>query len=373
MHMSIARTIAIAHKEIRHIRRDPRILFLTVVAPAFVLFLLGYTFAVDLQLIRIGVLDQDHSAEGRRYLATLTADTNIRIARYIHNYVEIEDLLVRAAADAVVVIPPGFGASLLTGNPLPLQLVQDGSDYYQSEQVYSEMAERTSRFGLNLARGGRTPLVPPLTLQTRALYNTTLKSAPAMVPALMAAAFCFPAIAVALACTREAEQGSYETLLSTPIRMPEYIAGKLIPYLVLGTLGALLAWALAVWWFRVPFRGTLWSYTLLADVFLLSLMSLSMLIGSIVVNQQQAIVIIVIVFFIPTFFLSGLAFPLESETTFTRVLELTLPAPNYVIINRGVFLKGLDAAELQVQTLNLLRISLAAIVASFVFTRREIA
>ena len=77
MHMSIARTIAIAHKEIRHIRRDPRILFLTVVAPAFVLFLLGYTFAVDLQLIRIGVLDQDHSAEGRRYLATLTADTNI--------------------------------------------------------------------------------------------------------------------------------------------------------------------------------------------------------------------------------------------------------------------------------------------------------
>ena len=371
--MSLARAIAIARKEIRHIRRDPRILFLTVVAPAFVLFLLGYTFAVDLQIIRIGVLDLDHSATGRRYVATLTGDENIRIVRYVNDYVEIEDLLVRAAADAVVVIPRGFGASLLAGNPMALQLVQDGSDYYQSEQVYAEIAERTSMFALNLARGGEAALASPLTLQTRALYNTTMKSAPAMVPALMAAAFCFPAIAVALACTRESEQGSYETLLSTPIRIPEYIAGKLVPYLCLGTLGALLAWAVAVWWFKVPFRGTLGSYVFLADVFLLSLMSLSMLIGAIVVNQQQAVIIIVIVFFIPTFFLSGLAFPLDPGTAFTRVLELTLPATNYVIINRGVFLKGLGAAELQVHILNLLRIGLVAIVASLILTRRKIA
>lgn len=371
--MSIVRTIAIARKEMRHIRRDPRILFLTVVAPAFVLFLLGYTFAVDLQLIRIGVLNFDHSSMARRYLATLTGDKDVQIVRYVRDYAEIEDLLVRAAADAAVVIPPGFGASLLAGDPLPLQLVQDGSDYHQSERIYSELAERTSKFWLDLMRRGQVTVVSPLTLQTRALYNTTLKAVPAMVPALMAAAFCFPAIAVALACTREIEQGSYETLLSTPIGVPEYIVGKLVPYLSLGTLGALLAWALAVWWFKVPFRGTLGSYTLLADVFLLSLMSLSMLIGAIVVNQQQAVIIIVIVFFIPTFFLSGLAFPLDPGTTFTRVLELTLPATNYVIMNRGVFLKGLGAAELQGHILNLLRIGLAAIVASLILTRRKIA
>jgi ABC-type multidrug transport system permease subunit len=194
-----------------------------------------------------------------------------------------------------------------------------------------------------------------------------------MVPGLMAAAFCFPAIAVALACTREIEHGSYESLLSTPMRMPEYLLGKLLPYLGVGSLGALLSWLLALLWFQVPFRGTLGSFTVLALVFLLSLMSLSILIGSASGNQRHAVIIIVLTFFIPTFFMSGLLQPLEAGSPSARVLKLILPAANYVTINRGVFLKGLGVDGLGREVGNLLRISGVALLASYLLARRKVA
>jgi ABC-type multidrug transport system permease subunit len=189
----------------------------------------------------------------------------------------------------------------------------------------------------------------------------------------MSAAFCFPAVAVAVACTREVEHGSYEGLLSTPLTVPEYLVGKLLPYLAVGSVGALLSWVLALVWFRVPFRGSLFSYLFLAAVFLLSLMSISILVGSMARNQRHVIIIIVLIYFIPTFFMSGLLTPLESGALSTRVLRLILPAANYVRINRALFLKGMAMSELVPEITSLLRISGVSLVASVVLARRKVA
>jgi len=189
----------------------------------------------------------------------------------------------------------------------------------------------------------------------------------------MAMAFSFPAIAAALACTRETERGSYEGLLSTPIRPIEYLLGKLLPYLTLGTAGTLLSWALACWWFRVPFRSSLGDYVALTAVFMLSLVSLSLLIGVTMASQRHAIVIVVFLFFIPSFFLSNLIQPLERGSVMERVLMVTLPATNYVDISRALFLKGASVRELQGYTMNLLRISGAAIAASLLLFRKKVA
>jgi ABC-type multidrug transport system permease subunit len=207
----------------------------------------------------------------------------------------------------------------------------------------------------------------------RSLYNPALKWVYSMVPALMAASFCFPAIAAALACTRERENGSYEGLLSSPVKVPEYVLGKLLPYLGVGTLGAALAWGVAILWFGVPFRGSILGYLLLALVFLLSLLSVSILIGNAAANQRQAIIAIVLVFFLPTFFMSGMIQPLEPGSTQTEVLKRVLPAANYVTINRGVFLKGMSPTELRPEITNLLRVCVVALTASLIVTRRKVA
>ncbi|MBN1401701.1 MAG: ABC transporter permease [Anaerolineae bacterium] len=371
--MSLRRTIAIAHKELRHIYRDRQILFITLLAPVFVLFLLANTFSLDTETMRIGVMDRDHSPASRRYIEALTAEGTVRVVCMCADYEEIDHLLVRGEAAAVIVIPPNFGASLAAQQPEILLAVIDSSDYFQGRGTYVDLAARTMAFAESQARMGTSPPIPPLQFSSRSLYNPTLKWLHSMVPGLMAAAFCFPAIAVALACTREIEQGSYESLLSTPMRMPEYILGKLLPYLGVGSLGAFFSWMLALLWFRVPFRGTLGSFIVLALAFLLSLMSLSILIGTASGNQRHAVIIIVLTFFIPTFFMSGLLRPLEADSPFAQVLKLILPAANYVTINRGVFLKGLGLDQLGREVTSLLRISGMALLASYLVARRKVA
>jgi ABC-2 type transport system permease protein len=370
--MSPRRTLALVRKELRHIARDPQLLFMVLVAPTFVLFLLAYTFAADLETIRIGVMDNDHSPTSRAYVNALVSDGELRLVSTFVRYAETEASLQHGDVNVVVVIPPGWGEALAAGREATVQLIADGSDYHQSRNYVQNVRRRTQAFGATQATGVDA-IQAPVEVRRRALYNAPLKWIDAMIPGLMAMAFSFPAIAAALACTRETEHGSYEGLLSTPIRPAEYLLGKLLPYWVIGTAGTLLSWALAYWWFRVPFLGALSDYVLLTAVFMLSLISISLLIGVTMANQRHAIVIVIFIFFIPSFFLSNLLLPLDTDSLMEQVLMSVLPATNYVDMSRALFLKGAGIHELRGYTLNLLRISGIALLASLLFSRRKVA
>lgn len=370
--MFFVRLLAIARKEIRHIARDPQITFMAVIAPAFVLFLLAYVFAVDARTSRIGVMDLDRSPTSREVVSKLTASGELMVVRECRDYDEIGHLLTRGEAQGVLVIPHGFGESVAAGYPEPLQAVVDASDYFGYQSTSASLSMRIAALDLTLVPP--TDLnQAPLIVQTRNLFNPTGKWLYVMVPGLMAAAFCFPAIAVALASTREVERGSYESLLCTPMRTSEYLLGKLLPYLAAAMLGALLAWGLARYWFQVSFRGSMGTYLSLTLAFLLALLSMGILVGTVSSSQRQAIILIVVVFFIPTFFMSGLWAPLDSHSPMTRVIRAVLPAANYVTSNRAVFLKGLGLSDLRPELSNLLRIALAALAASHILARKEIA
>jgi ABC-2 type transport system permease protein len=371
--MSLARTLAIARKELAHLYRDPQILFMVVIAPALILFMLTYVFAIDADTVDIGVLDLDRSPDSRQVLQQLTAGGELRLVQTCNSYQEVAELLTRGRAAAVLVFPPAFGRSVQQGQPIPLQAIVDGSSYFGARSVANDLATRLAAIGLRTLPITDQASAPRLAVQMRTLYNFTGKWLYAMVPGLMAAALCFPAIAMALACTREMERGSYESLLSTPLRPAEYLMGKLLPYLATGMVGALLAWGLALAWFRVPFRGTLLNEMALTLVFMLALMSMSILVGVMANVQRHAILIIVIVLFIPTFFMSGLLVPLDPERPVARIIKLVLPAANYVISNRAVFLKGLGLADLWTEVHNLLRIAGMALLASYLFMRRKVA
>ncbi len=369
--MSFWRAWALIRKELVHIRRDYQILFMVLVAPAFVLFLLTYTFAADLEQIRMGVMDQDQSPSSRRYVQVLTSDDELLAVAFPGSYAEIKALLQRGTVGVVVVIPAGFHADLTAGRTPALQLVLDGSNYHESDTYRQNVEQRTVAWAATQGITGGRPA--PIVVHTRPLYNLSMSWVDAMTPGLMALAFTFPAIAVALACARETEQGSYEGLLSTPIRPIEYLLGKLVPYLVLGVLGTLLAWATARWWFGVPFRGAILDYALLASVFMLSLMGIGILIGSTANSQRLTIIIIVLIFFVPSFFLSGLLIPLEPGSLSERILVRVLPAANYVDMNRSLFLKGAELSALRMGLMNLLWIAGASLMASLLLAKRRVA
>jgi ABC-2 type transport system permease protein len=372
--ISFTRLLALIRKEARHIYRDPQVLFMAIIGPAFILFLLAYVFSFDSSEIRFGVMDLDHSAASRQIIADLTATDELILVRECVSYAEIERLLQRGDAGVVVVIPSNFGATVAAGRPASLQAILDASDYNESSLAYADLAARVQQIGLALrAESSAAVASTSLSVQTRILYNPTGKSVYAMVPGLMAAAFCFPAIAAALACTRETERGSYESLLSTPMGKAEYLLGKLLPYVGAGLLSALLTLALACFWFHVPLRGSVGAYLGLTLTFLLALMGVSITVGVAATSQRHTIIIIILMFFIPTFFMSGLLVPLDAGRPMAAIIKLVLPAANYVAANRAVFLKGVGLADLWVEIANMLRIFCLSLIASYLLARRKVA
>jgi len=341
--MSLRRTLAIAHKEFRHIFRDPRLIFLVTASPALLLFTFSYVFSFDVNEAALAVLDLDRSSLSRRFLSHLTADGDFWVYAYVSSYEEIDGLLLRSDVDAALVIPPGFGEAIRRGRSAQLQAIVEGMDSIAAELAVSYLEARTSAFGADIRASGLP--AAPLEVRSRAWYNGALKSLTSMVPGLMAVVLQMPSLAVALALSRERESGSFESLITTPIRGAEYLVGKLSAYLISGLVSCLLALGVALLWFRVPFRGSLAALLLLSGPFFLASMGIGLLVGNYVSSQQTAMTIMLLVVFIPSFFLSGLILPVDRSSPLAWVSSRSLPATHFITICRGLFLKGVGPAE----------------------------
>lgn len=345
--MSLSRALAIARKELRHIVRDPRLLFLVTIAPTLLAFTFSYVFSFDVQQAALAVLDLDRSALSRQLLNHLTADGDFHVHSAVASFAEIDELLLRGTVEAALVVPPGFEADIRRGRLAQLQLIVEGMDTIEARQNTGYLEARIAAFAAALPAPaiGQSP-ASRLEVRSRAWYNPALKSLISMVPALVAVVLQMPALALALALSREKESGSFESLITTPVRGVEYLLGKLSAYVASGLFSALLSLAVAVWWFHVPFRGSLALFFLLGGFFFLASMGLGLLVGNFVSSQQTATVIMMLVIFIPSFFLSGLLLPVDRTSHWSQISGLSLPATHFIHICRGLFLKGVGLAEL---------------------------
>ena len=359
-------------KELLHIVRDPRNLFLVTLSPAFLLFLLAYIFTFEVTDLSLAVLDLDHSPLARRYVATLTGDGDFVLVRSLSAYDEIEPLLVRGEIDAAVVIPPGFARTVSAGRPASVQVVLDGSDPFSGNQVVSSLGARSAAFALGEGGTGSAESAQAIEVHTQAWYNAGLKSQPSMVPGLLAIVLIMPTLALALALTREKEAGTLEGLVASPIRSHEYLLGKLIAYMGMGVVAALLALLVAVLWFHVPFRGSLAVYVLLSADYLLACMGVAVLVSDLVKSQQTALFIVLLVFLVPSFFLAGLISPPSSDSLVAQLATFALPSSHFIEISRTIFLKGLGLPVLVRPVLVLLGQGLGAIVLGMALFKKKV-
>ncbi len=371
--ISLRRTAAIVRKEMLHIVRDPRNLFLVTASPAFLLFLLAYIFSFDINQIDLAVLDLDHTSLSRRYLASLLSDQDLVLACMADSYQGLLPLLVSGEADAALVIPPGFADRVNGGQPAQVQAIIDGTDPFAGGQVMGALEARSGVFVAGNGASGLSSGTKPVEIRIQAWYNAGLESLLSMVPGLLSIVLIMPTMALALALTRETETGTLEALMATPVRGLEYVAGKLLAYLTTGLLSAVLALLVAILWFKVPFRGNLAVYLFLAADYFLACMGTTVVVANFVKSQQTAMFIVLIVFLVPSFFLAGLITPVSAESLGSLFTSYTMPSTHFVEISRVVFLKGLGLSHLARPALMLLGMGIGALIIGLRLFKKKVA
>ena len=322
--------------------RDARTLFLVFVSPAFMLLMLSYLFTWDVDRFPLAIFDQDKSSLSRRYMAAVTQDDTIDLRYDLSSSEEIDELLLEGRVYGVLVVPPGLLDQVNKGRTGHLQVILDGTNPGVAAQMLGQLAGRTQAFIATLSSLPQEveDQLLPIDIRTRVWYNPNLKALHSMVPGLIAVVMCMPAFSLATSLVREKEMGTMEGLLATPIQGAELLLGKLLAYISCGLVSVVLVVLVATLWFRVPFQGDFLLFLLLTADFLLGVLGLSLLLSNFLASQQAATVVLFLVLFMPSMFLSGLMEPVDRTSLSAQLQAYLLPTTHYIIISRGIFLKG---------------------------------
>lgn len=346
------RMTVIARKEILQILRDSRSLLIVIAMPAVLVVLFGYGVNLDQKGVPLIVWDQDGSQQSQDLLKGFQASPYFRIVSLTNNERSLARALDDGTARMGIVIPWDFSKRLHDGGRIPIQALVDATDdntanlaigYAQSVvQAYSSgvIVDWMDRHGVRFQAA-------PIDVETRTWYNENLESSAFIIPGVLALVMTvIGAFLTSLTIAREWERGTMEQLISTPVTSSEIMFGKLAPYFVIGMADTFVAFLLAVFWFRVPFRGSLLTFTASSSLFLIVVLSLGFFISVLAKNQFTASQIALLITFLPAFLLSGFLFAIEQMPPVLQWITRILPARYYVFVLKAIFLKGTPAVKL---------------------------
>ena len=345
--------INLLRKELLQLKRDPKILPILFIAPVVQLTILGYAATTDVRRVELAVVDLDRTAASRDLVDAFTASTYFSLVASLPTVAEIDPRLDGGRARIALIIPAGYGADRSAGRPVDIGLVADGSD------------STVGTLGLAYARGvvqdvaGRSGFSLPVELLPKVLYNPDLVSRNYMVPGVLAMILMIMTMMLtSMALVRETEAGTMEQLLVTPLRPGAIIAGKLVPFALVGAVEIATALPVVLLWFRVPLEGSLAVLVLLTAPFILCTLGLGLLVSTLSSTQQQAMMLSTFLFMLPQILLSGLIFPIQNMPVLFQWLTYAIPLRYYVTVLRGVFLKGAGLDVLWPQGLAMLGLGL---------------
>jgi ABC-2 type transport system permease protein len=350
--MRLQRIKAVAKKEFLHVFRDPRSLILGLALPMLLLFMFGYALTLDVDNVPLMVWDQSSTTASRDFVARFTASRYFSLAGNTDNYREIERAIDDRRAIMAIVIPSDFARRLSTGRPVRIQALVDGSDSNTATIAlgYAEfiVAGYSENIQLeNFRRASGVSVNPPLAVEPRVWFNADMLSRNAIVPGLIAVIMMvIAALLTSLTVAREWETGTMEQLISTPLKGPELLLGKLVPYFCIGVFDLVLSLLVGRYIFQVPFRGSPPLLLAMAILYLFVALSLGILISIIGKSQFVSSQFAMVATLLPAFLLSGFVFPIENMPMVLRVLTHLIPARYFVTILRGIYLKGVGLAVL---------------------------
>ena len=333
---------------------NPRLFGLVIVAPIVQLTLLGYAATTDVRDIPIVVADGDRSRASRELIHRFDAARNFTVIDTVNNVNEIEPYLESGRAWLAIVIPSGFGSDIGSGRR------PDGADSCRWDgckfddgrpgvcdgvdrrvrrwQVQAGLPTSSARKPAS-GRAGRS--IGGIDPRIRVWFNPQLESRHFMIPGVLALVLLVvTANLAAMAIVREKEVGTLEQLNVTPLRRWELIVGKLLPYGLIGMVDVLLVVAVAVFWFEVPLRGSFALLLVLSMIYVLCTLGLGLFVSTISDTQQQAMMTAMFFFLMPMIYLSGFIFPIENMPAVIQAVTYVIPLRYFLVIVRGIFLKG---------------------------------
>ena len=336
-------------KEFLELRQNPRLFGIVIIAPIIQLTMLGYAATTDVKDVPVVVADGDRSPASRTLIARFDASRNFTVIDTVTSIRDVDPYLQRGDAWLALGIPPGYGAAVRDGQPAALQVVADGSDSNSTTVALGYATALIGEYAAMIATETAGALAPPLAtgapgidLRIRVWFNPQLESRFFMIPGVLALLLLLvTANLAAMAIVREKELGTLEQLNVTPLRRWELIAGKLLPYGVIAFIDVLLVTAVAVFWFEVPFRGSLTLLLATSLLYVICTLGLGLFISTISDTQQQAMMTATFFFLTPMIYLSGFIFPIENMPRVIQYATYAIPLRYFLVIVRWIILKGI--------------------------------
>jgi ABC-2 type transport system permease protein len=331
---SVQRILAIVRKEGIQLSRDRLSFGLIVGLPVIQLLLFGYAINQDVRNLRAGVADQSGSQRARWLVADAQASQVIEVVATVAGADELEALLRKGRITVGILIPPDFDERVAAGTRPAAQLLVDGSD------PIVVMAAR-GLLELPLARPGRGARDEPArAFELRPFYNPERRSAVQIVPGLVGVILAMTMMLfTAVAIVREREGGHLELLITTPVRTPELMLGKILPYIGIGLIQVTLVIGVGRLLFDVPIRGSLFDFYVASLVFVIASLGFGLLVSTLVNTQFQAFQL-TFMSFLPQILLSGFMFPFDGMPRPARWLAELLPLTHFVRVVRGILLRS---------------------------------
>lgn len=340
------RIISLIRKEFTELLRTPQLLRLVLLAPIVQLTMLGYAATTDVKNVPIVVVDGDRTPRSRALVERFAASPYFHIVTEEPTPDRVDAILASGRAWLAIIIPQGLG-NAVDGMPdraradrARIQVIADGTDSNSSGVALAYVQGLVSEYNIDLRerRGDRMAAIDG---RVRVWFNSTLESRNFMIPGVLALLLMIVTTNLAsMAVVREREQGTLDQLHVTPLGRWELILGKLLPYGLVGFIDVVLVLAVAVFWFAVPLRGSVPLLFAASLIYLLCTLGLGLFVSTVSVTQQQAMMTSMFFFLLPMVYLSGFIFPIENMPTAVQWVTVLIPLRYFLVIVRGIFLKG---------------------------------
>ena len=336
----------LVRKELIELRRDRVTLALAVVMPVVLLLLFGYGISLDVEDVRLAVIDRDRTQASAELVERFTSNRYFRLVALPATAAGGAGLLDSGRAAAVLVVPDGYARTLARGDAAVVQVLIDGAFSATGLVVSNYVGGILADYSATLARRALAArgiaALPPVRLETRVWYNAPMKTVNYIVPGLFAVLLlAFPPMLTALAIVREKERGSIEQIYVSPLRPSTYILGKILPYAVIAFGEMLLVLAVGTLWFRIPFEGS--AVLLLAGslIYVFVTVGIGVFVSTVTRTQVAAVFLSLVATLMPSVLFSGFLFPIGSMPYVLQLYTYAFPARYFIDISRDLFLKGL--------------------------------
>jgi len=352
------RILHIIRKEFIQIRRDKGLMKMVVLTPLIQLLIYGYVVATDIRALPVVVFDQSESEESRRLVDRFISSGYFTLEEHAPNQAAVTEHLNSGRSIMAIVIPTDYARDVRRGVSAKVQLLLDGTNSNTATIALGYAngviaVENDARLQDNFSQKGIRIVQAGIREEARVWFNPSLRAINYMVPGIICVLLMELMVPLtAFSLVRERERGTIEQLTVTPIRATEMLIGKSIPYVVIGLADSAMILAAGTFWFNVPVSGSLVTLVAFSSLFIMVVLGLGILIATLVGTQQQAALTAQFVL-VPNMLLSGFMFPIESMPQAMQYFTVILPMRYYLVIVRGIMMKGLGFAELWDQALAL--------------------